>query len=397
MDFIIPTDKTMSSLYNLVEELFEKKFFNFVENLGQRIFFITTSENSYVAIISPDEYKIDIFSEQEEFLSCHNLLSGDTPAVYTYGICNLGLETMNDNVFGSKHYLEKFNFYKTEEQTIGYVSRKLFQRPVVVDQNEALKMYDVLSRLIVIQNEFEQLEFNEKFEEEMVFVFNFKDEHRFEFNYMLLNNFDFFPNINGSVYEEYGLLNTIKSLNVVPGVLHIGQVDTFKPYEICDSVAPFDIGLTAILFYSLTEDGDVEHILYASPREDYNRIFMFIISNFFKDKEVYDTIITDNMFVYFALANTLSEYGIEVKYEPNNDFNSFITKFMIKVIQMDDDVEVIDELILSTKEELKEVLLENIDNLSEFNERFLLPFDEIIAEEEEEIFDDEDDEDGFIS
>ena len=397
MDFIIPTDKTMSSLYNLVEELFEKKFFNFVENLGQRIFFITTSENSYVAIISPDEYKIDIFSEQEEFLSCHNLLSGDTPAVYTYGICNLGLETMNDNVFGSKHYLEKFNFYKTEEQTIGYVSRKLFQRPVVVDQNEALKMYDVLSRLIVIQNEFEQLEFNEKFEEEMVFVFNFKDEHRFEFNYMLLNNFDFFPNINGSVYEEYGLLNTIKSLNVVPGVLHIGQVDTFKPYEICDSVAPFDIGLTAILFYSLTEDGDVEHILYASPREDYNRIFMFIISNFFKDKEVYDTIITDNMFVYFALANTLSEYGIEVKYEPNNDFNSFVTKFMIKVIQMDDDVEVIDELILSTKEELKEVLLENIDNLSEFNERFLLPFDEIITEEEEEIFDDEDDEDGFIS
>ena len=141
MDFIIPTDKTMSSLYNLVEELFEKKFFNFVESLGQRIFFITTSENSYVAIISPDEYKIDIFSEQEEFLSCHNLLSGDTPAVYTYGICNLGLETMNDNVFGSKHYLEKFNFYKTEEQTIGYVSRKLFQRPVVVDQNEALKMY----------------------------------------------------------------------------------------------------------------------------------------------------------------------------------------------------------------------------------------------------------------
>ena len=399
MEFNIPTVKTMTTLYNLVEELFEKKFFNFVNNLGQRIFFITTEENSFVTIISPDELKIDIFTGQEGFLSCHNLLSGDTPAVFSYGISNISIEPHNDNVYGNKYYLDNFDFYKVDDQMISYVSRKPFQKPLVINEEEALVMTDVLMKLLVIIEGFENRKFDTKFEEEMVFIFHFDDEMQFEFNYMLLNNFDFFPTINGSLYDEYGLLKTIETLNVVPGVLHIGQIDSFKNYEICDNIPQFEFGLTGIIFYSMTEDGDTEHIIYASPKDDYNRIFMFIVSTFLKDRAIYDTIITDNLFIYFALVDTLSEFGITVKCEPNNEFNVFITKVMIRAVQMDDDIDVIDELITNTKDEIKEILLDNIDNLSDFNERFLLPFDEIINEEESEDFfdEDEDDDEGYVS
>ena len=400
MEFTIPTKETMTTLYQLVKELFEKKFFDFIDKLGQRIFFIDTEEASFVTIISPNELKIDIFFGQEGFLSCHNLLSGDTSAVFSYGISSLSVEPTNDNVYGNQYYSENFEFYKDNEKSIGYISHKPFQKPLVVNNEEALLIIEVLKRLLVISAEFQLMEFSETFEEEMVFIFTFNKDMCFDFNYMSLNNFDFYPNMNGSLYDEYGLLKTIETLNVVPGILHIGQVDSFKNYEICNNVKEFEIGLNAIFFYSMTEEGHIEHIIYASPKEDYNRIFMYIASTFLKDKEVYDTIITDNLFVYFALFDTLSDFGITVKYEPNNDFNVFITKLMIKMIQMDDDIEVIDELINSSKAEIKEILLDNLDHLSDFNERFLLPFDEIISEEDEEElfeFDDEDDNEGYVS
>lgn len=399
MEFRIPSKDSMTNLYNLVEELFTKKFFNFVDKLGQRIFFISSDTESYAVVITPDEFKIDIFRGQEGFLSCHNLFAGDTSAVFSYGINNLSVEVFNDHVYGYKNYCEKFKFYVNDGESIGYISRKPFQKPLVINELESLVIKDVLIKLLVIQEELEQLGFNEIFEEEMVFAFNFKDDTSFELNTVVLNSFDFFPNMDGDLYSEYGLLNTIKSLNVVPGVLHIGQVDSFKSYEICDDITEFDIGLTAIFLYFLTEEGDMEHVIYASPKDRYNAIFMFMISKYLENNEIYDTIITDNLFIYFALVDTLSEYGIEVRYEPNNDFNVFITKFMIKVIQMDDDTDVLDELLESSKNELKEILLENISNLPEFNEKFFLPFDDIITEEEDDFMDieDDDEEDGFVS
>ena len=112
MEFTIPTKETMATLYQLVKELFEKKFFDFIDKVGQRIFFIDTEEASFVTIISPNELKIDILSGQEGFLSCHNLLSGDTSAVFSYGISSLCVEPTNDNIYGSKYYSENFEFYK---------------------------------------------------------------------------------------------------------------------------------------------------------------------------------------------------------------------------------------------------------------------------------------------
>ena len=117
---------------------------------------------------------------------------------------------------------------------------------------------------------------------------------------------------------------------------------------------------------------------------------------FFEKHGVYDTIITDNFMIYSALVDNLDKFGITVKFEPNNDINIFITKFMIKMSQINDDVSVVDEVITSSREDLKELFLNNISNLAELNESF---FSDIEEEESDEEIDESinDDSDNFVS
>ena len=69
---------------------------------------------------------------------------------------------------------------------------------------------------------------------------------------------------------------------------------------------------------------------------------------------------------------------------------------MIKMSQINDDVSVVDEVITSSREDLKELFLNNISNLAELNESF---FSDIEEEESDEEIDESinDDSDNFVS
>ena len=64
--------------------------------------------------------------------------------------------------------------------------------------------------------------------------------------------------------------------------------------------------------------------------------------------------------------------------------------------QINDDVSVVDEVITSSREDLKELFLNNISNLAELNESF---FSDIEEEESDEEIDESinDDSDNFVS
>ena len=396
MNFVIPKRKHLNILYKLTKKLFLKGFFDFVNKLGQRIFYITTKTDKFVAIVSPDDFKIDIFYDDEGFLSCHNLLSGDERAVHSYGVACLSLTECDSNLFGFDYYLKKFKFYKHKEDYIGYVSHKFGQRPAVIDINESKIFIDVLSKLILIQNHIQRKNKFEYHEEEMVCVFDFVKKTKFNSTYILLNNFDFLPDLHTEKYSEYEFLKEFDLSNVIPGVIHIGQIDSFKAYEIYNDIADFEFGLTSLYLYGLTENGDVIHYIYSTPKFDYNRIFIAMASMFFDQNGIYDTIVTDNFMVYSALIGPLEKIGVTVKFEPNNDVNIFITKFIIKMSQISDDASVIDEVITSSKEDLKELFLNNISNLAELNETFFSNVDEEEADDETEESDD-DDSSTFVS
>ena len=398
MNYIVPKKKDMKTLYNLTKRLCKRGFFEFIQRLEQRIFYINSKDESYVVIVTPDENKIDIFHGIEGFLCCHHLLSGDEKAIFQYSINNLSIESDVENLFGSSYYQENFKHYNHNGNLLEYISRKPGQNPIVVDEEGAHIIINVLEKLLIIEKQLNKKKELTKFDMEIVLVFEFVKKRKFTYTPFPLESFNFIPDMDRDCFSQYGLLEKVDLSNIIPGVLHVGLIDSFKLYEIYDDFAPFEFGLTAQIFYTLTEDGSFEHAIYSTPKEDFNRIFMAIVSFTFEKHGLYDTVITDNYMVYSALFEPLSMLGVEVKFEPNNDFNIFATNFMIKICQFESDISVIDGVINSSKDDIRDMLLNNIDNLSDFNEAFYNGFE--FEEEVEEIDDDDDEEEdagGFVS
>ena len=383
MDFIIPKRRYMNSLYRLTRKIFRNNFFDFVDKLGQRIFFVTSNIDNIVVIITPQENKIDVFYGEDGLISCHNLLSGDKRGVHTYGVSSICVEEINEKFLcGCEYYLGKFKHYNFKGKAIGYVAYKPGQKPIVIEDEEAKILINVLKKLLLIQKQIEKKNEFVHYDDEMVCIYDFNSSKRkFDTTYTLLETFDFLPKI--SIDSEVLCSFNIESTDIKSGILHIGQINAFNTCEIYDRLNLFDVALTPIYLYSLTEDGEINHIIYSAPKCDYNRVSAFILSKFFEDVGLYDTVITDNYLIYNALYQVLESKGVELKYDPDNDFNTFITKFMIKMSQLDSDVNAIDEALNSNKEDLKELILNSIDNLAELNENFFNENDEEDYQEED--------------
>lgn len=397
MKFNVPKKKHMNRLYALIKTLFKKGFFEFVEKFGQRIFFINGKNFSYVVVIMSDEFKIDIFYAEEGFMSCHNLFNGDERAIHSYSVDCLGIEILPEPLYGSEYYLNKFKHYHHLNSPIMYYSRKEGQPLTVVDIDEAKIISSVLEKLLIIQRKLEKEKVT-KYDEDMVLVFEFIKKKKFTYTSSPLINFDFTPDI--SVDHFSGSIVSVKdnAPQIIPGILHIGKIDTFKICESYNDLAPFEFGLTAQIFYAITEEGELEHSIYTTPKVDANNILVAIAMMTLKKIGFYDTIVTDNFMIYSALYESLSQLGVELKYEPNDEFNVFITNFMIKVCQFEQEMDVIDELINTSKEDIKNLLLDNIDNLNNFNEMFFnSPLEENTDDDNFDFNEEDDDGEGFVS
>lgn len=405
MNFIIPKKRYMNKLNHLTKKIYSKKFYNFVEQLGQRIFFITSDEESVVVIVSPADFKIDIFYGEYGFLTCHNFLSGDSRAVHTYGVSSLCIEEVEglDEVYGLDFYSKKYKLFKSNNRIVCYTANKPGQKSIVVEEDEAKILINVLKKLILIQSRMEQKQEFKYYDEEMVCVYDFANsKKKYSLNYVLLETFDFYPKITQEVFNDQNLLSKISNLEIKSGVLYLGQVYGFNTYEIYENLTEFDIGLTPIYFYGITETGKIDHAIYSTPKEDSVIIFNAIAAMFFNKNGLYDTIVTDNLFIYNALCASLNIIGVDLKFEPNNSYNLLMTNFMIKMSLMNQEVSVIDEIIEESKNEFEELISESLDDLEDLNNRLFAvnPDDSPIIEEEsdeENEFEYEDEEDGFIS
>ena len=147
---------------------------------------------------------------------------------------------------GFDYYNNHFKLYKNDGEVVGYVSHKFGQRPIFVDMSETKILINVLKKLLFIQKVIQKNNKFETFEEEMVCVFDFIKGNKFKSNYILLNSFDFLPELRIEKYSEYNLLEHVDLTNIIPGVIHIGQIDSFKTYEIYDDIADFEFGLTSL-------------------------------------------------------------------------------------------------------------------------------------------------------
>ena len=111
MNFVIPKKSTMNKLYRLTKKFYKKKVYDFFNEVGQRIFFISSKVNNFVVIISPDDKKLEIFHGEDGFLTCHNFLIGDDRSIRSYGVNSICVEEYDpeDTIFGREYYEKKFN------------------------------------------------------------------------------------------------------------------------------------------------------------------------------------------------------------------------------------------------------------------------------------------------
>ena len=198
------------------------------------------------------------------------------------------------------------------------------------------------------------------------------------------------------------MIADLENIEVKSGVMHIGMIYGFNDYDSYNDLTDFKVTLCPIILYGITEEGEVTHQIYSTPIDRRQAIFNAIATIFFKEVGIYDTIITDNLFVYNSLCSSLLNIGVDIKLESNNPFNTFITKFMIKMIEIEDDVHSLDEVLTKCRKDVKELVMDSIDDLEELNERFFAPGgEEIIVEEdsedseEDEFFDEESN--GYVS
>ena len=391
MNFVIPKKSTMNKLYRLVKKFYKLNTYEFFDGIGQRIFFITSNAFSFVVIISPEDNKLEIFHGEDGLITCHNLLSGDDRAIRNYGINSISVEEhdVEDTIYGKEFYEKKYKFFQSNGKNVVYYSSKFGQRPLMLNQEESLLVIDVLEKLLCIQKSLKKKGYN-KYEEEMVYTFEFKNSKRkFSLSYELLETFNFIPNLTSDVEDDGRFAQKLSKLEVKPGVIHIGQIQGFSTYEIYDNLIEIEVGFCPIYFYGATEDGQVNHVIYSSPKEKITMISNAVCTMFFEKHGLYDTVITDNIYIYNNMYDSLSAVGVELIFDPSDSLNNFMTSFMIRMSQVSSDVNIVDEAINENKDELKMIILNSYDELDELNDQFFSKSlaDEIVEEvvEDEEI------------
>ncbi len=403
MEFNIPKKKYMNEICGSIKKLYKLDFYKFVSELGIRIFYITDSKESFIMIIDHEEHKIDIFNNEEGFLTCHFFLSGDQRGIRTFGVTNYTIEESvysDDNPCGINHYLSIFKHYEADEDLyVTFHANKPGQMSIALEEDEVIELNRFINKIITVIKKLKNDKNLKRYSVDTVCVCDFTfNKNNFEVDYLPLDSFDFFPKIEIDSKNE-NMIASLENIDVKSGEIHIGMIYGFSPYDSYNNLTDFEVTLCPIVLYGLTMEGEMRHIIFSTPYKRKQEVSNVIFAKFFNEVGIYDTVITDSLFIYNSLCSTLSSIGVEVKLELNNPVNTFITKFIIKMIQQSDDVATLDEILIDCRNELKELFLSSVDDLEELNEQFFNESEQFVIEEDEEDEEESEEEEftGFVS
>ena len=386
MNFILPKLKHMKELSNLIKKFYEDDFFSFVLEMDQRVFHFYTENECYAVVFMVEENKFDIFRGEDGLFTLHFLLGANDRSIRTYGLNSISIEPINEESYvnGLQYYLDSFPHYTLDDSPVFYLSNKACQKSSAINEEEAMFIIDVLKRLFIIQNEHKKKKLPKpEFESnEGVCIFEFAGK-KFKSTYASLGEYEFFPDINMERFSYTPVSVDYREFEVRPGTLYVGQIYGFNKYETYSSLAPFEIDLTPIILYSMSEDGEIHYYLYSSPNYDKDMILAAMVSRMINEQGICDTVITDNYLLHLLLER-IGINDVEVKFDPTNEFISYVTKYMVKSSKTSKDVEEFINMIDETKADVREIFLNNIDNLEEVgNHIFADEYDEETEEEDD--------------
>ena len=363
MFFDIPKKKHMNDLCATVKKMYKTNFYKLLDRIGIRVFFITDNEESVILVVDFEGHKIDIFAGEAGFISCHCMLTGDKRGIHTFGLSNYVIEETvvgEDYHCGIEYYLSHFKHYKADEDLyVTYHAIKPGQRPIVLEETEVIDVDRYLKKFLLVIDQISDVKQSYDADTACVGDFSF-DSKKCEIDYMPLDSLNFFPKLSFDDKEE-NMISGLESMEVKSGVMHMGMIYGFSEYDSYNDLTDFEVSLCPIILYGITEEGDLSYQIFSTPLKRKQEIFNALSNIYFKEVGIHDTIITDNLFVFDSLCSTLQRMGVEIRANYDNPFNVFITKFMIKMINVTDDVSALDEMLSSCKADLKALILSNLN------------------------------------
>ena len=185
MRYKLPTEANINKLNRLVKRIFKEKFFNFVRNLKQKIFYISNDQISVIVVIDYSQEAIEVFQNSDALLTCHSLFSGDEKSLDLYGYNHLSLcflENDSERYSDFQKFYDKYRFYRRKESIFTFLSYEAGQYPILINDEQSLLLIDVLQYLFEIKRLFsEGEEVMPETDEDCVLCFEF-DDYELEYN-----------------------------------------------------------------------------------------------------------------------------------------------------------------------------------------------------------------------
>lgn len=385
MEFKLPTKKQMNLLYSNIKRLYSNCFYEFVEySLEQNIIFISTLEHKAMVIVSPAEKLIHVFMTDDEIMTCHQMLSGDSRAIATYGVNNIVIEEVGEELEHSsfKFYLENFKHFKTDDGKTVFCSKfSSGQAPSGLNKEECERLNFILEKLYLFQEYFFENEVTKEFEEEMFCTVEFEDDEIIDFQYEVLESLDLSTTININPNVITYVDEQLKDVEINAGTLYLGEVISGVASETYHTPSGVDVQLTNRYLYSLDENYIYNHLIYTSTNAAQEMVLANVLCRFLNEVGLFDTIITNNINIYNTLCMSLEKMGIDIKLSFNNDYCNVLNDIMGKVAMgfFEDQAEE-DEFFDFFEENLMNIIEEKIASYDNVEE----DFDESETEESSE-------------
>lgn len=386
MRFKFPNKDLCTYVKSLCKSLYKKDFFGFIKELKQRIFKITSQTTNVVVIVDDDERRIDIFHGLTGFQTCHFMMLGDSRRLASYGYNYFYISELDDEEIQSmsiSSYVDKYDFYKTNNKKVCYLSRLNTQAVFVVTDSEALIVANVLEYLLHIQEFFTSGEEKIHSTDELVCEFSFDEEdYSYYSSYTPLEHYDFFPGFIDNSRTNPKFVDELSKIEIKEGSLYLGLGIGCSPYNDYETSNNVNIPLLPIILYGITEEDGLEYIIYSTLSSSQNETLKTNLLELFNKIGLYDTVYTDNFLIYKLLSKNLKKLGIEFVFDSSNPYSAIIGAGISKGIFVETDINNFIFFVESLKPKYLEVLNHFINDED---------FDDIDFEDDDEFDDDDDD------
>ena len=360
----------MNSLYSKVKRLYENCFYEFVQySLEKNILHISVEEGRIIVIVSPEAKQITIFSTEEEILSCHQMLGGDEKAIAAYGLHNRTIEEVlldsedGGLVEGVECYLKKFKHFEPEKNKVVFCGKfSSGQSPTGLNKIEMDEILKILDKLHIIQEYFEENEITKEFDEEKFCVCEFVGDELVHFDYDDLNNLDLSVTVMVSDNIVEYVDKKLEKIEVKEGTLYLGEVIGENTIETFEFENDYEIDLKCRCLFSMSEL-NLEHLVYTSLSDFRDETLARTLCTHLTDVGLYDTIITNNVYIYNVLCISLQKLGIELILSEDDLFCNVLTDIFSKISSGLFDTEDEEEMISLLKENFKSMISEQIEQM----------------------------------